>query len=78
MIADSRKTSLTSVSLHIAIMQAFEFSTVSEKFIQTVDHWDSLWTLMLTPYEKSTPPHVNGVHRAIFEIVRERLWQLLR
>ena len=68
MIADRAKISLTSVSLHIAIMQAFEFSTVSENFIQTVDHWDSLWTLMLTPYEKSPPPHVNGVHRAILKL----------
>ena len=45
-------------------------------FIQAVDHWDSLFTSMLTPCEKSTPPHVNGVHRAIFEIVRAPLWQL--
>ena len=65
---DSTKISLTSIALHIAIKQAFEFSTVSENFIQTVDHWESLWTLMLTPYEKSPPSHVNGVHRAILKL----------
>ena len=67
MIADSTETSVTSVSPHTAIAQAFEFSTVSENFIQ-IDHWDSLWTLMLTPYEKLPPPHVNGLHRAILKL----------
>lgn len=64
------KTSLTSVSPHTVIMQSFRpsSSTVSENFIQTIDHWDSLRTLMLTPYVKSPPPHINGLHRAILKL----------